>query len=323
MSRLRLIRWIPAVLSAAVILYSTLPLAAQQSGPRTDPDVESSIIPIAGRTAAQGPVLEVQRLEEGTSARATRNAATNQLPLQLLTPAGQIEANKILEDLSMYRRLPVIKLQADPRVYSYFTQHPDVAVSIWRAMQISQVQMTQTAPGVFSINTGDGTVGTVTVLHQSEHHHLILCEGEFQGPGITRPMQARALMHLQPHFTSGPDGRSEVTHTLDLFVSFPSQTVQTLARLISPVSNHVADRNFEEVSLFIEMMDMAMSEQPGWMEQIAGRLDHVDPAAPKQLLQVTASVYVDEEKRNVRQTAEVPPEPESVTTPFVRKIFRQ
>ena len=110
-------------------------------------------------------------------------------------------------------------------------------------------------------------------------------------------MQARALMHLQPTFAPGPNGRTEVTHTLDLFVSFPSQTVEALARLISPVSNHVADRNFEEVSLFIEMMDLAMSRQPGWVERVSQQLNGVEPDAPNSLLQVTAEVYVDAQRR--------------------------
>lgn len=321
MIRCRSILWIPAVLSA-VFLNSVASLRAQGPDAATDPEIQGSVIPIAGRSES-APEMSVERLDEGTSARWTRKTASDELPLDQLTAESRATANEILGNVSLFRRLPKVKLQADKRVYEYFAYNPDVAVSIWRAMEISKVQLTQKTPDNYEVNTGDGTVGSVTVLYQGEGHHLILCEGEFQGPGVPRPMQARALMHLQPTFATGPEGRTEVTHTLDLFVSFPSQTVEALARLISPVSNHVADRNFEEVSLFIEMMDRAMTQQPGWVEQISTRMNQVDDDDPQQLLRLTAAVYVDGQRNPVQQ-AVLPMEPEQQPERrgLLKRIFR-
>ncbi|MCB9954195.1 MAG: hypothetical protein H6824_24730 [Planctomycetaceae bacterium] len=296
-------------------------LSAQQPQLVTDQTAGEAVIPIANSTQADEP-LEVERVEKGTSSRWTRNKAVDELPLAQLSSDEQLAAAEVLDEISLYRRLPTIKLQADSRVYSYFTENPDVAISIWRAMQISQVKMNRLDQESFTIDTGDGTIGNVRVLHQSDKSHLILCDGDFQSPALKRPLKAKALMHLQPQFNVTPDGQSEIVHTLDLFVSFPSQTVETVARLISPVSNHVADRNFEEVSLFIEMMDVAMSKQPGWVEQTAYRLDCVDPKTPDELLKVTAEVYVESQKRGLRHPVMPEADAESATRPFLQRIFR-
>jgi hypothetical protein len=74
--------------------------------------------------------------------------------------------------------------------------------------------------------------------------------------------------------------------------------------LISPVSYRIADRNFEEVSLFVEMMSSAMSRQPGWVEQISARLDGVLAGRSQELLNVTAAVYIDYERRRLAETGQ-------------------
>src|SRR5690606_33227933 len=125
------------------------------------------------------------------------------------------------------RRLPTLEIEADRRAYEFFTAHPDVAVSVWRALQISNVQMKEVNPNFYRTDTNDGTVGTVEVLLRSPGSYLVLCQGLLQSHGMHRPNQAKALMHLQPKF----DKRDRVTHHLDMFVSFLLQTIKTIAKL--------------------------------------------------------------------------------------------
>lgn len=96
-------------------------------------------------------------------------------------------------------------------------------------------------------------------------------------------------MHLKPTFSE----TGTVTHQLDMYVSFPSPTIGAIARLISPVSNRIADRNFEEISLFVEMMSLAMTRQPGWIEGITKKTDGIQPETTEEFLKLTAEVYVD------------------------------
>ncbi|WP_437185509.1 hypothetical protein SH668x_002618 [Planctomicrobium sp. SH668] len=260
--------------------------------PSTD---NESVIPINQITGRSEKPVVANLIRAGDSSRKARQEAADQLPIGSLTADGQREVQQVLKDLSLFRRLPTLQVEVDPRAYEFFTDHPDVAVSIWRALDISNVQMKERTPVNYVTDTSDGTIGTVDVLLRSPTNYLVLCQGQLQSPGMPKPITAKALMHLQPRF----DNNGKVTHHLDLFVSFPSQTVETLAKLTSPVSFRIADRNFEEVSLFMGLMSRAMAQQPGWVEQTSKRLEGVDPQRPTQLLKVTASVYVDAERKRL------------------------
>ncbi len=241
------------------------------------------------QTVVQPRVTEVKK---GSSSRRLRKAAVESLPMPQLHPQHRQAANAILDDMSLFRQLPAFQCELDPRVHDYFTKHPDVAVSIWRAMAISNLHMTQRNGVQYDLDTRDGTTGTVTVLHHSRESCLVLCNGMFKSPYLKNAIHAKSLMHLRTNVANSPDGRTYITHQAELFVSFPSQGVGTVARLISPVSNSIIDRNFQEICLFIHVMWQAMQQQPGWVEQIAGRLDGVQPARKDELIKLTADVYV-------------------------------
>ncbi|SFJ32210.1 hypothetical protein [Planctomicrobium piriforme] len=281
--------WSVPVAAACAWLGISAIAAAQQ--PVTD---KSSVIPIQ-EIAGGSNAVAADVIQSGDSGRKQRLEAVQQLPVSRLTPESQKVVQDVLDHLSLYRRLPTVEVTSDRRTYEYFIQHPDVAVSIWRAMDISRVQLTQSGPTTYETDTKDGTVGKVEVLLRSADSCLILCHGHLQGPGMPKPIQARALMHLQPKFVS----EGQITHHCDLFVCFPSQTIEAIAKLVSPVSFRIADKNFEEISLFVSLMSNAMARQPGWIEQISQKMDGVPAESPRELQAVTASVYVDAERRRL------------------------
>jgi len=296
---------VPMVIACACLV---IPNCASAQGDRID----QSVIPfnaIAGQDVAVSATIR----ESGDSGRRTRQSAAKDLPLASLTPTAQRQAQDILDNLSLFRRLPTVAMTTDRRGYDYFVQHPDVAVSLWRAMGISQVQLTQTGPTTYQTDTRDGTAGTVELLHRSQNSVLILCVGQLNGPGLPRPIQARALIHLQPRTESA----TQVVHHCDLFVSFPSQAVETIAKLVSPMSFRIADKNFEEISLFVSLMNNAMAKQPGWVEQIAMKMDGVAPERNGELRSVTAEVYVDSERRRLNAAGR-PVTLEAIMPPVIR-----
>src|SRR5690606_11581966 len=128
--------------------------------------------------------------------------------------------------------------------------------------------------------------------------------GMFKSPFLQAPIAARSVMHVRTKFSTDPSGRTFATHQADMFVSFPSQKIETVAKLISPVSNVIVDRNFQEIRLFIHVMWLAMGRQPGWVEQIVGQLDGVTEQQRKELIKLTARVYVDTQTALRRRAGE-------------------
>lgn len=304
--------WFALCVAACAHVGSTSPAAAQQPL-RLDtsllpiPNLQSavdgdSILQVAGadqRSVRQS--LRVDVAHAGSSSKDELGRATRRLPLAKLSAADRRKVSQIVRDPSLYRRLPTITCRTDPRVYSFFAQNPDVAVSIWRVMGISDMQLRQVSANEYESDLKDGTIGSINVLHRSASSQLVLCEGDFKSPLLVKPIRSTGLLFLQSQQWQDMQGQNYVTHTADVFVVLHSNTVEAVAKLISPMSFKMADKNFEEVTLFIRMMDEAMSHQPGWIERTASRLDGVIPGRDRELLDVASRVYVDARRRKLQQ----------------------
>jgi hypothetical protein len=230
--------------------------------------------------------------KNGSSAHEFKQASLKEIPLSKMTPASRQKFNDILANSSQYRHMPELTFEMHPDAYHYFVRHPDVAVSIWRSMKISKMKMWQTGAGQYECDGGEGTLGTLEILYQDDQYTIVSSDGNFQSPLVRIPLKARGVFVLKAKFEMSADGLCFVTHTADVFVSFNSLAVENAAKMITPLSNMIADRNFREVSLFLHTMNLAMSTQPGWVEQVALNLEGVLPQRPKELVDLTANVYV-------------------------------
>jgi hypothetical protein len=198
--------------------------------------------------------------------------------------------------VGLFRRLPTLEMDVDADVYRYLLSHPDVAVSTWRAMDISKFQLNLTGPGAYHADAGDGSVGTVELWRATPDETVIYCDGAFKSPLLTKPIFARSIMRLKMRFFEDAEGTPKVEHFGDVFVEFPSQTVETVARVISPVSHMIADRNFRQLTLYVHLMSQAMSRQPGWVRTIARRMDSPEEQRTE-FLTVAATAHAASERR--------------------------
>ena len=299
---LRKLSWCSLTFSAVVLALSmsSADLGAAEPAPLPGE--------ISGERSAKpaGPPIKVDTLARGSSSRTTLRDALERLPLDELTDEQRRRVNEVLEHRSMFRRLPAISIDADPEVYNHLTHNPESVVGIWRVLGISKFTMQQTGPTEWYGDAGDGSTGTIDVLTRSPNRHLLLCTGKYKSPLLARPIEATAVMHLQTQYQQGEDLQPKVVHGLDLFVMFPSHTVDTVARVIAPVSHMIADRNFKELSLFVRFMNVAMERQPGWVEQTIQRIDGIDREQRLELMKLSARVYVTAQNRLAKNEAPNP-----------------
>ncbi|MGQ0634235.1 MAG: hypothetical protein ACT4QC_06480 [Planctomycetaceae bacterium] len=233
----------------------------------------------------------------GSSTSAARKSAHAALPLDKLSPENQHRVAGLLKSVSFFRRLPKVSFPVEPDVYGYFVAHPDVAVSIWRAMKISKLQMWQTGRFDYEADTGDGSIGKLEVVHAGPEQQLVFCDGEYKSPLFSKPIAARSLLLLQTSFIKEADGTMYCTHRANLWVSFPSQTVDVVSKIFSPLAVTLTDRTFTEISLFLKMISLAMTHRPDWVEQIAETMEGVPELRKQQVMSLTAEVYASAQKR--------------------------
>ncbi len=312
----------PLILIHSVVLYglSTGPLAA------APPDTPDGVRTAEGDAPAHSAIGEIMQAgakllgknppaespnsrtlpdvnAKGNSSSASRKAAIAELPLEQLSPESRQQVHTLLKSPSFYRRLPTVSFPVEPDVYRYFATHPDTAVSIWRAMKISKLQMWQTGRYNYEADTGDGSVGTVEVLHMGPEKSLVTCDGVYKTPLFTKPIEAKSLLFVQTSFSRDEEGVVHVTHRADLFVSFPSQAVDVVSRIFSPLTVSMTDRTFTEISLFLKMISTAMARRPDWVEQIADKMDGVPDIRKTQVLELNAQVHSGAQKRALEKAA--------------------
>ena len=275
-------------------VYHTLEKVGVVPASDTKPASGSSRIQ---RVANETPAVEAHVQVKGTSSDKVKKTALSELPLDKLTPKNLARVKSLLDEVGYFRRLPTTVFAADPDVYQFFIRYPDVAVSIWRVMGISEMKMWQTGPQEYEGDSGDGSTGVIDVVYRSAEENMLICEGQYQSPILKKPIKARSLVLLKTSFIKETDGTIYVTHRADMYVAFPSQTVETVAKVLSPVTGSMADRTFTEMSLFLRMMSLAMTRRPNWVDQIAGQLEGVADLRKQQLREVTVLVHNAERKR--------------------------
>ncbi len=309
-SQLRLV-WVATVTSTVMLAAEAGTGCALASPPAVQPascQIEQSVVSSVGRmgTLTESEMrdedaaveAEMKRLmpdfsiiAKGGSTAADKALGLRQLPLRQLDARERNIVQEITSQCAQFRRLPTITMQCEQAAYQYFVQHPDVAVSLWRALGISEMSVVQQDTERYLSDGGEGTLGQIEYLYRSPQSSLVVCEGSFQSPFLRSPIKARALFHLISEYHPQTNGTMQMRHSANVFVAFPSRPVETAAKLISPISNAIADRNFREVSLFLRTMSTAMEQQPGWVEQISLRLDKVPPETAVEIMEVTVDMH--------------------------------
>ena len=232
----------------------------------------------------------------GKSGARLRDTRIQQLPWKQISPANQKRIRDVLDNCAQYRQLPELHYEVRPDFYRYLVEHPDVAVSTWRVMGISKVQMWQTGAMEYEATSPDGSVGLADILYRDRSQCLLLCNGTYSNPLLPRPITAAGLVWLRYDYVTGQDGTTQVRQKLDVFVSFPSTAARAMALLVSPITNMMMDRNAFEVSLYARMMSQAAERDPVWVEQLARQMDGVLPQRHQELTALVRSVETSRDR---------------------------
>jgi len=245
----------------------------------------------------------IEILRPGDSAAGTQKASATSMPLNRLTPEQRKRATEVIQNCNQFRRLPSLRYTIDEPIYRYLLEHPDVAVSTWRVMGISQFEMWQTGPLEYEAAAVDGSEGLADILYRDAGQTLFICEGSYHHVLLPRPLQAAALIWFRAEYTPHESGTHIVTQHADVFVHFPSAGVAGLAKVLTPVTNGLMDRNIFEVSLYASLMSRGVRDEPEWIVDLAEDMEGVLPQRKGELIAVA---------RQPRQT-ERPPSSRAVS----------
>lgn len=223
--------------------------------------------------------------------RNTYDDAVRNIPFDRLTDEAQGKLWRIVSQPSLYRRLPVTRVQSDPDLYLFLIRQPEVVVNMWALMGVTKVKIRRTGDFTFDANDGAGTASQVELIYGDRETHVMLAEGNYEGPLFKRLIRGRCVLLLRTGYGRASESETEVTHQLDMFVQLDNVGAELIAKTLHPLVGQAADHNFVEATRFLGQVSQAAATRPTGMRQLAGRLTKVDAPVRDRFASLCADIY--------------------------------
>ena len=221
----------------------------------------------------------------------TYDNAVRKIPFDRMTDDAQGRVWKIIAQPSLYRRLPVTRIETDPDLYLFLIRYPEVIVNMWELMGVTKVKIRRTGEFTFDASDGAGTVSQVELIYGDRETHVMMADGTYEGPLFKRLIRGRCALVLHSGYGKSAERGNQVTHQLDMFVQMDNVGGELIAKTLHPLVGQTADHNFIEASRFLGQVSQAATTRPTGMQQLASRLTKVDPTVRERFATVSAETY--------------------------------
>jgi hypothetical protein len=240
--------------------------------------VALAALAFCGRAWAADPTAG----SKASTNRTTRDAAARSIPLDKLPPDVRTRVAAVVENPSIFRRLPVASIHCDPDMYLMLIHNPEIVIDIWQLMGITNMSLVRTGENEFRAADGQGTSGTVQFVYRSRDTHIIYSTGMYDGSLSPARIRGESVVVLKSEYLRDPDGRPRINSQLDVFLHLDNVGIEWIARTLQPLLGRTADRNFAETGSFVSSLSHTAETNPAGVARLSNRLPHVD-AATRQL----------------------------------------
>ncbi|WP_148073851.1 hypothetical protein [Bythopirellula goksoeyrii] len=228
--------------------------------------------------------------EASTSSEA-REAAVSAIPFAKIAVRYRGPMTKVIDDCTLYRRLPTQIVDCDPAMFTFMAQNPDALVEIWKQLGISRVSLERTGENTFSMADGVGTTGKLVIVEQTceadaQNRIVMFGEGAYEGKPFSKPVHAQSVLLLRSGSMVETNGRTYVAAQLDTFLKIDRTSLELFAKAIQPLVGRTADRNFADTMTFLSGFSQASEIRPEQIERLAVNLPRITPDRQQQLVRI-------------------------------------
>jgi hypothetical protein len=214
---------------------------------------------------------------KATNSRAARDEAVQAIPMDKLSREMRSRVTGVLNNTSIYRRLPTQSIDCDPELFQFLVHNPEVVVDIWRVMGITNMTLDRKSTEAFHASDGQGTTGNVEFAFRSPELHVLYSEGMYDGPMYPVKLRGECVMVMKTAYVREQNGRPHVVNRLDAFLRIDNIGIEFIARTLQPLLGKTADHNFAETSAFVGTLSHTAETNPAGVARLAQRLPHIDP----------------------------------------------
>jgi len=216
--------------------------------------------------------------------------AIQAIPLNQLTPQAQAKLQPVLSSPSIYRRLPAEVVTCDRDMYLTLVRNPEIIVSIWHLMEVTELDMRRNGPFSFNCDDKAGTTSRVELIYGDANTHVFYADTHYDGPLLARPVKGRVVLLLRSEYFTDEHGRPQVKSVMDAFIRIDHLAANLVARTLAPLVVRTADHNFSESFRFVGRVSAAAEANGPGMRELATRLAEVDVLRQRKFADVSTLV---------------------------------
>jgi hypothetical protein len=213
----------------------------------------------------------------GDSTREARDKAVKGIPFTQLTPQATSKLSAVIEGSSYFRRMPAQTLHCEPEVLISLARNPEVLVSIWDTMGITQVKLDRTAQYQHSGSDGAGTTCKLDLIYGNDATHVYFVEGDYDGQMWPKKLTGKSVIILHQTPAQEINGMRRITVWMDVFLKVDNIGADLVVRTLSPLVNKSADSNFVESVAFVEQISQAAAVNSSGLQTLIAKLNVSQP----------------------------------------------
>ena len=238
----------------------------------------------------------------------SRKAVIQGIPFQQLNAASQQKVRFVLENTTMYRRLPIQVVPCEEDLYIFISKHPDIVTNIWKIMDISKIRVQEIGQDRFYLEDGAGTRGTIECIYRSDRYLLLYVLGTYEGVPFPNRVKGSGVIVLQQLPTIGTGGQRQLAIRLDAFMQIENAGVDLLARTFKPLVGQVADHNFNQTMAFMGVLSRTVCYNGEGVNKLSERLNDVRPEVREEFgrLSMQIAQRIDDEMHSFDNQAALP-----------------
>ena len=247
-----------------------------------------------------------EQISPGTNSRQAKKQAIQTLPYSQLNADTQSKISSVVNNPSIYRRLPVTAINVDPDMFLFLVRYPEVIVNIWQLMGVTQMTVDRTGPFTMKSNDGAGAISNVELVYGTHNKNIYYAEGTYSGPLLKRKLKGRAVMILNTSYERDANGKPRTVNSLDVFVKVENATASLIAKTLNPIVGPTADHNFVESMKFVQRLNETTEQNGIGVQRMAQRLTSIEETTRNNFAKIAGTVYERSARKPTVRNASVP-----------------
>jgi hypothetical protein len=228
--------------------------------------------------------------QTGSNSRQARDEAARSIPYNKLPQDVVGRVQEIVQNPTLFRRVPVQVIDCDPNLYLFLVRHPEVVVNIWQVMGISHVKLVRVGPNAYEGDDAAGTTGSIRLCFSNHDTQVLYAEGVYSGPMFSQPIAAQCVLVLKAGYMQETNGRYYITNRLDAFIHIDHVGLDLVAKTFSPLVTKTVDINFRETASFVSIVSRTCAANPQGIRRLSDKLNLLPPDVRGEFVRLSAEI---------------------------------